>query len=263
MAGQVLNLRADFQQLWQGQDPFAAAFAVEGETFRALEKRQTLAFKVGERRYFIKRHRGVSWKEILKNFVQLRMPVVSASNEFHAIRKLHELGIKAPVIAAYGRRGLLPANIESFLVTEDVGPHESLEDHCRHWRAHPPIAAHKRALLLQIADIGKTMHEAGVCHRDFYICHLLLISTDEQLTVIDLHRALIKANLAERWIVKDIAGLYFSAMDVGLTRRDLLRFMKRYRGCSLRETLNKDRQFWLAVEKRARRLYQKHQRVSE
>jgi heptose I phosphotransferase len=258
MAVQELSLRADFQQLWQGQDAFDAAFALEGEIFRALEQRQTLAFNVGGRRFFIKRHRGVTWKEIFKNLLQLRLPVVGASNEFHAIKKLQELGIRAPAIAAYGRRGLLPANIESFLVTEDVGPHQSLEDHCRHWRTQTPPLAHKRALILQIADISKTMHEAGVCHRDFYICHLLLTDVNQPLTVIDLHRALVKTNLAERWIVKDIAGLYFSAMDTGLTRRDLFRFMKRYRGCGLRETLQKDKQFWLAVEKRALRLYQKH-----
>lgn len=258
MARQELYLRADFQQLWQGQDAFAAAFALEGEVFRALEQRQTLAFTVGTQRFFIKRHRGATWKEILKNLVQLRLPVVSASNEFRALKKLQELGIRVPVIAAYGKRGLVPGSIESFLVTEDIGPHESLEDHCRNWRTHAPAPAHKRALLSQIAHISRIMHGAGVCHRDFYICHLLLTEPGKPLAVIDLHRALVKARLEERWLVKDIAGLYFSAMDAGLTRRDLYRFMRQYRGCSLRETLRKDRQFWLAVEKRALRLYQKH-----
>jgi heptose I phosphotransferase len=258
MAVQEVSLRTDFQQLWQGQDAFAAAFAIEGQLFRKLEQRQTLAFTVGERRFFIKRHRGITWKEILKNLVQLRLPVVSARNEFRALKRLQELGIKVPVIAAYGRRGLLPANIESFLVTEDVGPHQSLEDYCRHWRTQAPAPAHKRALISQIANISRTMHGAGVCHRDFYICHLLLGDADQPLTVIDLHRALCKAHLAERWVVKDIAGLYFSAMDAGLTRRDLYRFMRQYRGCALRETLQKDRAFWKAVEKRAMRLYRKN-----
>ncbi|MES2625341.1 MAG: lipopolysaccharide core heptose(I) kinase RfaP [Pseudomonadota bacterium] len=258
MPGQQLYLRADFQQLWQGQDPFAAAAALEGQMFRALEQRQTLAFNTGQHRFFIKRHHGVTWKEIFKNLVQLRLPVVGASNEFNAINKLQQLGIKVPVIAAYGKKGLLPENIESFLVTEDVGPHESLEDYCRHWRTQPPTFADKRALILQIADISRTMHNAGVCHRDFYICHLLFKGHAEPLTVIDLHRALIKSNLAERWVIKDVAGLYFSAMDIGLTRRDLYRFMKRYSNCSLREALTKHKQFWQAVEQRALRLYQKH-----
>ena len=255
MALQELSLRTDFQQLWQGQDPFAAAAALQGEIFRALEQRQTLAFDVGQKRFFIKRHHGVTWKEILKNLVQLRLPVVSAKNEFRAITKLQALGIKVPVIAAYGKKGLLPANMESFLVTEDVGLHQSLEDYCRTWRTQPPAFAHKRALLEQIAGIGRTMHTAGVCHRDFYICHFLFTSENQPLTVIDLHRALIKRKLAERWVIKDIAGLYFSALDAGLTRRDLYRFMQAYRGCALRETLVRDAQFWQAVEKRALRLY--------
>ncbi len=258
MAGDELYLRADFQQLWQGQNAFVAAAALEGQMFRALEQRETLAFSVGEKRFFIKRHHGVTWKEISKNLVQLRCPVVSANNEFRAIKKLQELGIKTPTIAAYGRRGLLPANIESFLVTEDVGPHQSLEDYCRHWRTQPPAFCHKRDLILQIADIARAMHSAGICHRDFYICHLLFTGPAEPLTVIDLHRALVKSRLAERWVIKDIAGLYFSAMDAGLTRRDLFRFMRRYRGGSLRETRTSDKKFWLAVEARALRLYQKN-----
>lgn len=259
MAGQELSLRADFQQLWQGQDPFAAAAALDGEVFRALEQRQTLAFNAGQQRFFIKRHHGARWTEIFKNLLQLRLPVVSAKNEFRAITKLQQLGIRVPVIAAYGRKGVLPANIESFLVTEDVGPHESLEDHCRHWRTQPPAFAHKLALLLQIADISRTMHTAGVCHRDFYICHLLFTGADQPLTVIDLHRALVKHKLEQRWLIKDIAGLYFSAMDAGLTRRDLYRFMRRYSNeGSLRATLATHGAFWRAVEQRALRLYRKH-----
>jgi heptose I phosphotransferase len=252
-----LWLREDFAQLWRGQDPFAAAFAIEGETFRALEQRQTLAFNANGKRYFVKRHRGTTYGEILKNLLSLRLPVVSARNEYRAIRKLQELGLRAPVVAAYGRRGLLPGSLESFLITEDVGAHTTLEDYCRPWNMQPPGFAEKRALLEEIADISHRLHSNGVCHRDYYLCHLLRTSADKPLTVIDLHRALVKTRLDERWIIKDLAGLYFSAMDAGLTRSDLFRFMRSYRRCSLRETLVRDRSFWTAVRERALRLYRK------
>lgn len=254
-----LWLREDFAALWQGQDPFAAAFALEGETFRALEQRQTLAFSANGKRYFIKRHRGTTYFEVLKNLLSLRLPVVSARNEYRAIRRLQELGLRAPVIAAYGRRGLLPGSLESFLVTEDVGPHATLEQHCRHWKAQPPAFAAKRALLEELADISYVLHTGGVCHRDYYLCHFLRTAPGAPLTVIDLHRALVKRRLDLRWIIKDIAGLYFSAMDAGLTRHDLFRFMRSYRRCSLRETLVRDREFWKAVQQRALRLYRKEQ----
>jgi heptose I phosphotransferase len=255
-----LWLREDFAALWKGQDPFAAAFALHGETFRALEQRQTLAFVANGKRYFVKRHRGTTWTEILKNLLSLRLPVVSARNEYRAIRKLHELGLSAPVIAAYGRRGLLPGSLESFLITEDVGAHASLEDYCRPWNSLRPSFAEKRALIEQLADISHVLHTHGVCHRDYYLCHFLRTTPDAPLVVIDLHRALVKQRLSERWIIKDIAGLYFSAMDAGLTRHDLYRFMRSYRQCSLRETVLRDRDFWRRVAARALRLYRKQHR---
>lgn len=253
----ALWLRSDIAALWQGREPFAAAFAIEGDTFRALEQRQTLAFVAGGQRYFIKRHRGTTWKEIAKNLLQGRLPVVSATNEYRAIRKLESLGLRAPVIAAYGSRGVLPHMLESFLVTDDIGPHRNLEDHCRNWPVQPPGFAAKLALLLQAADIARTMHDAGVCHRDFYLCHLLLTSPAEPLTVIDLHRALVQPNLARRWLIKDVAALYFSALDIGLGRRDLFRFMRRYRQLPLRATLQRDAGFWRAVERRALKLHRR------
>lgn len=252
-----LWLRDDFKKLWEGQDPFAAAFALQGATFRALEQRQTLAFTVDDKRYFIKRHKGATWTEILKNLLSLRLPVVSARNEYRAIRKLQQLGLRAPVPVAYGSRGLLPATLESFLVTEDVGAHASLEDYCRAWNTQRPAFAEKRALLEELADISRVLHTNGVCHRDYYLCHFLRTGPDAPLVVIDLHRALVKRQLSERWIVKDLAGLYFSAMDAGLTRHDLFRFMRSYRQCALRETLMRDKDLWRAVRERAQRLYRK------
>ena len=252
-----LWLREDFARLWEGCDPFAAAFALEGEVYRVLEQRQTLAFMHAGKRYFIKRHKGTTWREILKNLVALRLPVVSARNEYRALRKLQELGLRAPVVVTYGRRGVLPHMLESFLITEDVGPHVTLEDYCRSWKTQPPAFAMKRALVEQLADISRTLHGNGVCHRDYYLCHFLRTEASAPLTLIDLHRALVTPQLAQRWIVKDVGGLYFSALDCGLTRRDLFRFMRRYRRCPLRETLARDSSFWNAVKARAQRLYRK------
>jgi heptose I phosphotransferase len=57
--------------------------------------------------------------------------------------------------------------------------------------------------------------------------------------------------------VKDIGGLYFSAMDIGLTRRDIFRFMRIYAGKSLRQTLQEDKRFWNDVQCRAKNMYKK------
>ena len=40
-----------------------------------------------------------------------------------------------------------------------------------------------------------------------------------RLYLIDLHRMQLRRKTPSRWIVKDIAGLYYSSMDIGLTKR--------------------------------------------
>mgnify|MGYP001214735462 CR=1 FL=1 len=255
-----LWLDEPFAVRWRGKDVFREAFAINGEQHRALEQRQTLSFVLDGKRYFIKRHRGATWREIVKNLLQLRLPVVSAYNEWRAIRRLNRLGIATPTLKGYGRRGFWPSQLESFLITEDVGAHESLEDYCRHWRESPPSVQEKRELIEQVAEISRVMHGNNVCHRDFYLCHLLKVQGRANLTVIDLHRALCKRKLRQRWIIKDLAGLYFSSMDIGLTQRDLLRFIALYSGRSWREELRERRAFWDAVRARGEKLYRRDKR---
>ena len=56
--------------------------------------------------------------------------------------------------------------------------------------------------------------------------------------------------------MKDLGGLLFSAIDAGLTRRDLLRFVKIYRQRSLREVLEDEALFWAKVWENAVHLYE-------
>jgi heptose I phosphotransferase len=218
---------------------------------------------LGDKRYFVKHHSGSSVGEILKNLLQLRLPIISAENEILAIKKLAAQGITVPTIAAYGRRGLLPNAIESFIVTEDVGTQENLEDVTRNWPNKEPAFAEKVSLIRKVSEISARMHNSGICHRDFYLCHFMAPFVTEgqeenHLILIDLHRALVKKHLGQRWVIKDIAGLYFSAMDIGLSRRDLFRFIRMYSGNSLRVVLEKEAAFWQKVERRALKMKKKH-----
>lgn len=252
-------LCSPFKEAWQGRDPFEEVKRLRGEVFRAQQTRLTLRFDFDGRSWFLKRHGAVSWREILKNLGVLKLPVVSARNEWRALAKLRELHIPSLTPAAFGRRGLLPATLESFLITRDLGRLQSLEDIGARWRAHPPAPALKWRLIGQVAEIARRMHGAGMCHRDFYICHFLQDASDpRRLYLIDLHRALISKRLSRRWVVKDIGGLYFSAMDIGLTRGDLLRFVKCYGAGDLRSVLRDEKAFWRRVHRRALALKQKH-----
>lgn len=256
----VLILKPPFNRAWDGLDAFDEAMKLEGKVFRAVAARKTLRFEFEGRPYFAKIHHGIGWAEIIKNLVQLRLPIMSASNEWKAVNRLHELEIDTMTAVGYGQWGINPASIRSFIITEELTDTLSLEDVCKDWISSPPKLNFKWALLQKLALISQKLHGAGICHRDYYLCHFHLDMKPQaalKLSMIDLHRALIKKNLSSRWVIKDVAGLYFSAMDIGLSQRDLYRFMKLYSGQSLRYCLTQQLAFWQKVEERALKLYRK------
>lgn len=254
----------EFLERWGGPAPsLEEVFTIEGEVFREPQgsNRRTLRFERGGRGYFLKLHWGVGWGEIIKNLTSLRLPVLGAFNEWRAIRRLEELGVETMRLAGYGHTGLDPARRRSFVITEELANCISLEDYCRDWPNKPPAFAEKLALIRRLARMTRTLHENGVNHRDLYICHFLLQQPWDgreemlHLHLIDLHRVQLRNRTPQRWLVKDVGSLHFSAMEIGLTRRDRLRFMRLYTGRPLRETLSQDIAFWQAVQRRADALY--------
>ena len=244
-----------------------AARAAPDDVYRNKEGRKTLRFDCGGRPYFLKLHSGIGWSEIVKNLLQLRMPVLGASNEYQAVNKLRQIGVDTMSVAAYASEGHNPAALRSLIVTDDLVGTLSLEDYCADWLQQPPSTRIRLGLIRKLADSAGRMHRAGINHRDFYLCHFHLdpLSLDSKTLgpcdirchLIDLHRAQIRSKTPRRWQVKDLAGLYFSAMDAGLSKRDLLRFMRHYCKGGLREALGEQAGIWRDVEQRAIRLYQK------
>ncbi len=260
MSDPILFVEEPFRTLWSGLDPFVAVETLEGEVFRELEARRTLRTEVAGRGYFVKIHRGVGWAEILKNLLSLRLPILGASNEWRAIERLDKLGVDTMHGIAFGQRGGNPATQHSFIVTEELAPTISLEDFCRDWPKVPPPVTLKRALIARVAEMAGRMHRGGVNHRDFYICHFLLHldpaprAEDLKLSIIDLHRAQVREKTPRRWRDKDLSSLYFSALDIGLTRRDCLRFLRGYFGKPLGEILQDEAELLAYLVGEANRL---------
>lgn len=262
----MIFLNKEFAKAWTGKDPFEEADKLTGEVFRAIKTRRTLRFELNGKSYFAKIHHGIGWREIFKNLSQFKLPIIGAGNEWAALNKLEKLHVPTMTSCAFGVKGTNPARQDSFIITEDLQNTISLEDFCRDWKSNPPPTSLKRALIEKLAWTSRQMHTNGINHRDYYICHFLLDISNgteniapEKLKIhlIDLHRAQIRRKTPLRWIVKDIAGIWFSAMDIGLTRNDIFRFMRIYSGKSLRNTLTVDKKFWLDVDNTARKLYLK------
>lgn len=233
-------------------DTFEKAMALEGRAFRDVPGRKTSQVQLLGKSYFIKQHFGVGWGEIFKNLVSFKKPILGAMTEVKAIEKVADLDIATTPLVAYGQRGTNPAKLQSFVLTEDLGDITSLEDLCADWKESPPNPQFKRHLIEAAATLAKKIHEAGVNHRDFYLCHLCLDSRETSninLYLIDLHRVLTHRIPSKKANMKDIAALYFSSMDLGFTVRDYLRFKYYYQ--------QEAPYFWQQVDARAQKLYTK------
>lgn len=264
-----LILAEPFKSLWAGRDPFVEVEALQGEVYRELEARRTLRTEVDGRGYFVKIHRGIGWGEIVKNLVTAKLPVLGAGQEWQAIQRLQEVGVPTMTAVAYGERNSNPADQHSFIITQELAPTVSLEDFSINWRSEPPQPALKRALIAEVARMTGMMHRAGVNHRDCYICHFLLhtdkpvTAQDFKLSVIDLHRAQTRPAITRRWRNKDLAALYFSALDIGLTRRDKLRFLRGYFQQPLRQVLKEEARLLAWLEGKAEKLYARKVRYGD
>ncbi len=262
---QHFYLRSDLNSALASSTDIETIMAMQGENFREAPGRRTIRFNRNDKGYFLKAHTGVGWFEIVKNISYGRLPVIGAANEWHGIHWITRLGIDTLNVAGYGMSGGNPAKRRSFIITDEIANTISLEDYLvgpdRARFTTPKTLSIKRRLIRQVATVACKMHESGANHRDFYLCHFLMRTpvpddADPTIHLIDLHRMQLRRRTPQRWVTKDIAGLYYSCMDSDLTRRDFLRFIRHYRGQSLREVFATEKAFWEKVEFKARVLYQ-------
>ena len=249
----LLFVPDEIKQYLQG-DVFEALMQMPGKAFRDVPGRKTIQVALGRKSYFIKQHFGVGWDEIFKNLLTFKMPILGAMTEVKAIQKLVEISIATTPLVAYGQQGYNPASMRSFVLTEDLGAIDSLEDICADWQASPPDAAFKQKIIIAMAQLAAKLHGAGLCHRDFYLCHFVLkkdeLNNDNlNLYLIDLHRMLQGQPANSSAVMKDIAGLYFSMQQAGLGAEDWEVFKQYY--------LPQSAQFWEQVEARSEALLAK------
>ncbi len=267
----MITLCPALQDKFSGEDAFEQVFATEGKIYRNFKGRKTLRFEHSGKGYFLKIHPGVGWGEILKSLLNFKVPVLGAKDEHDAILALEKIGVQTMTIAGYGFRGRNPARMQSFIITEEIENSLSLEDLVLNKNNYPLSPKGKRALLRKVAEISRAMHQNGVNHCDFYLCHFLLPvkwlkekdDFDPPLYVIDLHRTQIRSAVPQRWLEKDLAGLHFSSMDAGLTIRDRLRFISCYEDRTVGRTHKDLSRLWAKIDRKSIRLHKKfHKKYS-
>lgn len=232
---------------------YDALAQANGVVYRQAAGRRTVRLDATSGCYFAKLHGGVGWREIAKNLLVGKRPVLGAGNEFAACRKLAAHGVHAPRVAAFGAYGRNPARRRSFLVCDALTGMASLEELTASGDL-PPLL--RRRLIVATGDLLRAMHDAGVHHRDCYLAHIFADTAQwaegrPAIGIIDLHRAWVRGRLPSRWRRRDLAALLVSAAPLRLTGPELLRFAAAYGGAT---TWRRDRRFWRGVLRRVERL---------
>jgi hypothetical protein len=141
---------------------------------------------------------------------------------------LSRLGINVPKIVAFGVQWQGAAGVgfekRSFIITEKVPNAESLE------KKLPALFFRDRKKFIEsLAAFVSKFHKTGFRHRDLYLCHIFCDDAGK-FTLIDLNRVFKPMVLGGRFLVKDLAQLYYSSPGSAITRADRLRFYLAYAG---------------------------------
>lgn len=256
----------DFATIAAQVDIFDYLDNINGTVARKVENRETLRFELNGEVYYRKYHKGVGWAEIGKNWLRLRAPIVGASNEWHALNRLQALGVDSLTPVAFGVKGINPANQESFLVTRELADTIKLHELLQNRALYESLSYKKRcSITRRVAEIAKSLHHAGINHRDFYFCHFLIAAsslhedTPIKIHLVDLHRAQIRRKVPTRWLVKDIGSLHFSSRDLGVSAKEYLRFLSIYFGGSVRDILSSS--LMKKIQTRSNSLYSREKRL--
>ena len=257
---ETIFLTNELKNLFSSGDFFSIAENIEGKIFRETANRITKEFTFDGNRYFIKLHYGVGWREIFKNIFKFRAPTVGAFPEWKALKKLRSLGIECPEPVGFYSTGINPANLKSFLITRSLINTISLETALKKGKFQKLSFSDKREFIEKIALISRNLHNSGINHRDYYLCHFHVdkdMDVKKSIYLIDLHRAQLRSFVPKRWASKDIGGLIHSAMGFDLSEKDFYRFMRTYLKCSTKEFFQAHSRFLKNTRNRAFRMFMK------
>ena len=219
-----------------GLDTLEALLDVQGEVFKSNRRRRVVRISLpGGERLFVKSHhappRPAWWRRVLG----LPCPPPAAHEWSHLVA-LERLGIGTMTPVALAEEPGRGVGRRSALVTAAIEDAERVEDYLprRFGGRDPPaeVRARKRRLIADLAGMARRFHEAGFFHKDFYLGHFLVREAGAgfDLYLIDLQRAERRERPRSRWYVKDLAQMLYTTPRPPVSRADVLRFYRLYRG---------------------------------
>ncbi|MCP4257780.1 MAG: hypothetical protein GY774_09680, partial [Planctomycetes bacterium] len=212
---------------------------------------------------FMKRYDCPPVKVQLRNWLSHHNHRSEAVREYDAAYKLTASGIDTPKVISYGEQRNAFFETRSFIITEKIPDAESLErklPDCFEGPANIEKLKLRRNFIVQAATFIKKFHETNKRHRDLYLSHIFY-GESGKFYLIDLARVFRPILRRKRFLIKDVAQVYYSAPSKHFSKTDRMRFYMTYSGQSklrrkdkafIRKVINKAEQMALHDKKHGR-----------
>jgi heptose I phosphotransferase len=168
------------------------------KVWRSIAERENCVLDVPGGRLHIKRYRSAGG---------------SAAQEIKGIYALVVEGIPTVKLIAWGPR---------VVITEDLAGYEAADKLVARGLVFDKIDD-------RIADLTAKLHGRGLHHRDLYLCHFFVNRQTLDVRLIDAARVKrLPKWFRQRWIVKDLAQLWYSMMQVKVSEAEARKLLNRY-----------------------------------
>lgn len=209
---------------------FAGGEGIRLELIAKFRNRQVFTAGNPPTRFYLKTYNRPPIGVQLSNWLAHGKRASTAAYDYLPALELAKIGIKTPKIAAFGEvwNGIFEQ--KSFIATEEIVGAAPLENNPPEFFV-PPFSSDKRKKKLEFIDrlatFTRKFHGSGFFHRDYYLCHIFW-GKQAGFEMIDLQRIFKPILLKNKYRIKDIAQLYYSAPASIYSKADRLRFYKRY-----------------------------------
>ena len=193
---------------------FDQIFNLKGNILRSVANRTTEFIEYGDRSqsFYIKKHCELKFYECLKSILSLKSPVFGAKNEFIALKKLQENRFLTITPIAFAASGFIFK--KSFLITQPLEGMVQLDEYLPKYSY-----VCQKSIIKKVCAIIRGIQTMGMLHRDLYLCHFWVkqnyhMGHNNEIYLIDLHRAVFKSKISSKDRLKELADFIFSVHQV-------------------------------------------------
>lgn len=236
---------------------FDAAYQLTGNIISKSSQSEIFAYQQADKTFFVKRY--FRTKGLASWFGWSRFDLESKNQQW-----FNQIGVPAARVVAIGKQGFLFKTYTGVLVTEGIPDSQELVNVAKQ---NPDVFRNKpwaATIIVQLADIIATIHQARFCHNDLHWRNILIQQSVDQLEpkifLIDCPSGKkLTWPLLNYRKLKDLASLDKLAPQY-LSQTQRLRFFMHYRGIS-KLTLNDKQMIRAVMQHKRNRVKRKSKQV--